>query len=216
MLKRQWHRKFFVLMAGIVLSFAVITMVVSAAAKDDFKDLTEKTRHYKHIDSLYSQKIINGFPDQTFRPGENMKRVDVAVMIYNALHLEPGNVDSLTFTDVPDRAKEAVAALKEKGILDGYNEKIFGAQDTVTRGQVAKFIALAFELDLAVNDQGYTDIDESRSLEEYVNALGASGIAQGYPSGAFGIHDDVKRGDFAAFLDRAMNFDERPKVISIE
>ena len=50
------------------------------------------------------------------------------------------------FTDVPERAKGAVNALKAAGITSGKSATEFGAQDFITRGEFAVWIQKGFEL----------------------------------------------------------------------
>ncbi|GEL77714.1 S-layer homology domain-containing protein [Tenuibacillus multivorans] len=212
-------RKKHLWIVGLVLAMALgIGSVVLADAKDTFTDVDESTSHYTHINALYEQGIISGFPDGTFKPDDGLRRADVAVMVHFALGEPDGDVSAMTFTDVPSYAQEAVAALSEEGVIHGYSEKTFGSNDIATRAQVAKFLVTAFGLEMNVADQGYTDIEDDAMLSDYVNALGASGISDGYPNGEFGVNDKVRRKDFAAFLDRAMNYDEspNPEVIGIE
>ncbi|WP_188206737.1 S-layer homology domain-containing protein [Alkalibacillus aidingensis] len=224
------HRKSTWLIGTVAVVFSLlVTVVASAAANDSFTDIDEDTTHYEEINYLYSEEIIGGFPDDTFRPGNNITRIDAAVMVYRALGLEPGDIESLTFEDIPERdtdeTKEAVAALSEADIINGYSDEEFGATDQISRGQVAKIIVEAYDIPLDVEDQGFNDIELSSILADYINALAAAGITDGYPSGDFGVNDPIKRGDFSAFLTRAIDpalgqdeeeEEEAPQVISIE
>ncbi|TFB24465.1 S-layer homology domain-containing protein [Filobacillus milosensis] len=207
------------LVIGIVLLMAIgVSSVVIADAKDEFTDVDENTSHYTHINSLYEQGIINGYPDGTFRPDKGLRRVEVAIMIHLALGAPEGNVSDMTFTDVPKYAQEAVAALTEMEVIHGFSEEKFGPNELATRAQVSKFLVSSFNISTNVGDQGFTDINDDPMLSDYINAISAAGIADGYPSGEFGVMDNMKRKDFSAMLSRTMEYDNspNPEVIDIE
>ncbi|MGM8215074.1 S-layer homology domain-containing protein [Bacillaceae bacterium W0354] len=199
------YRKFMAASASAALvASAVAPAAVAAGAQDDFSDLSDSYRHYDAVNALYNAGVIGGFPDGTFKAEEQIKRGDVALMIFKALELEEGDADALTFEDVPARLGGVVAKLVEEGIVSGYSDEKFGTDELVTRGQVAKMLVEAFNLDLDVEDQGFGDINASATLAPYVNALAAEGITEGYPNGNFGVNDNIKRGDFSKFLADAM------------
>lgn len=74
--------------------------------------------------------------------------------------------------------------------------------ERVTRGQMATFIARAFDVPPASSDH-FPD-DGGSVHEPAINALFEAGIAAGYTDGTFGPNDLVARQQMATFLARAM------------
>ncbi|MCA0970982.1 S-layer homology domain-containing protein [Halobacillus litoralis] len=183
-----------------VVAGALAPAAVSAAAADDFTDVSEDTRHYEAINALYDMGVIGGFPDDTFRPGDSLKRVDAAKMIYGAAEFSfDGDVD-FDFTDVPARAEQFVDALVEEGVISGYSETQFGPNLNLTREQMAKIIVEAFDFETeGVEESDFTDRSET-SLYPYIDVVADLGIASGYEDGSFGVGDEIKRGDFSKML----------------
>jgi len=66
----------------------------AAAATSPFTDIDQYSVHYNDILKLYSQGVINGFADKTFRPDVNVTRGQAAKMIATALKLDTRNVQN--------------------------------------------------------------------------------------------------------------------------
>ena len=76
----------------------------------------------------------------TFGTYDTIKRVDAAVFVVKALGLNVDSAPASGFTDVPARAEKEVNALKAAGITAGKSTTTFGAQDNITRGELAKWL----------------------------------------------------------------------------
>jgi uncharacterized repeat protein (TIGR02543 family) len=87
--------------------------------------------------------IISGYSDNSFRPGANITRTELAVMIARAYSTEAATAGSSGFTDeseIPDWARGAVSLVKELGIVSGKNGNKFAPQDTATRAEAVTMI----------------------------------------------------------------------------
>lgn len=95
--------------------------------------------------------------------------------------------------------------LAERRITNGCNPPVedrFCPDDPVTRGQMASFLARAFDLPTADGDR-FTD--DAGSVHEYdINRLSVAGITLGCGGDLFCPSDIVDRGSMAAFLVRAL------------
>ena len=134
------YRKF---LAGAATTAVVASSFAGAAGAASFSDVESK---YQAAVDFLASKGINGFPNGTFGTHENIKRVDAAVFVAKALGLDTKNAPDAGFTDVPDRAKGAVNALKEAGITSGKTATTFGSSDLITRGELAVWISKGFDL----------------------------------------------------------------------
>lgn len=111
-----------------------------------FIDVTDDKWFYEYIKTAYNAGIVKGIGD-TFGVGEDISRQDMAVIIYNTLKhcgYEFENMEMTeTFTDMDqcaDYAKNAVMALKNSKIINGYDNNSFGPLNKNTRAEAAKVI----------------------------------------------------------------------------
>lgn len=196
-----------------VATAATATLVASAiapvAASADSKQFTDVNERYAPAVDYVVSKGVNGKTSTQFGVQDSIKRVDAAVFIANALDLnKPGSPDA-GFSDVPARAQDAVNALKEKGIINGKTETRFGANDVLTRGEVALILANAYNLKGDANSVKFTDVNKNR-YGAAVAGLVDAGVTQGISETKFGTDNPVKRGDLAVFLYGLS--DETPEV----
>lgn len=107
-------------------------------------------------------------------------------------------------------AEGAIEAIAAEGITKGCNppdNTIFCPDDTVTRGQMAAFLARAFELPDATTDH-FVD-DDGSTFEDAINKVAEAGITKGCnppENDKYCPTDFVTRGQMAAFLVRAFGY----------
>lgn len=112
------------------------------------------------------------------------------------------------FSDVPPGSAyyEAITALSERGIIQGYADGRFGPADLVLRAQSAALIARAAGwdaenwTDAAFPDRGPVDDDLWRN----VRTLAHYGVAQGYPNGTYDPTGPVLHQQAILFITRAL------------
>jgi len=98
-------------------------------------------------------------------------------------------VDS--FVDVPltHPHAEAIQALKDAGIVNGYDGIHFGPDATLTRAELLKIAIEGAGLDISSYledyENPYDDVGEDHSLKQYIFYAYANEIASGYGDGTF-------------------------------
>jgi SpoIID/LytB domain protein len=105
-----------------------------------FSDLAQTDTHAANIEALAASGITTGYPDGTFRPGQQVTRAQMATFLSTALALTTDRTG--TFVDVPgtgahDRSIEAIA---QRGITSGCDATRFCPGDPVQRGQLTSFL----------------------------------------------------------------------------
>ena len=70
--------------AALALTCAAPAVPASAASYRD----TNRTNYEKAVDALSDAGIINGYPDGTFRPHDNLTRAQAAKIIYELISRE--------------------------------------------------------------------------------------------------------------------------------
>jgi hypothetical protein len=97
------------------------------------------------IQQAYRSQFVSGFPNKTFRPNENVQRVQVIVSLVNGLGLSAGDANVLTaYNDrsaIPDYAKDEVATATKKKIVVNYPQlKQLNPTKDATRAEVAAMV----------------------------------------------------------------------------
>nr|WP_295974420.1 S-layer homology domain-containing protein [uncultured Bacillus sp.] len=167
---------------------------------DNFKDVEK--RYQPAIEYLVS-KGIKGTSADTFGTYDFIKRVDAAVILAEVIGMDIENAPASGFTDVPGRAVKHVNALKAAGITNGKSATSFGAQDLITRGELAVWIEQAFKLQVDAENAVLPFDDVAKQYAQSVAALVSNGVTNGTSATTFGTYDNAKRGDYAIFMYRA-------------
>ena len=146
--------------------------------------------------------ITTGCADERFCPNATVTRGQMAAFLVRAFDLPAASRDY--FTDDESSIFEGdINRLAASGIASGCGSGRFCPGGTITRGQMAAFLARALDLPTVSHDY-FTDDDRS-IFEADINRLAASGIASGCGSGRFCPTSAVTRGQMAAFLRRALS-----------
>ncbi len=116
--------------------------VKETAQKTEFKDVVPGAWYEKYAAAVQSSGVMLGTGDSRFGVGMNITRQDLAVILYRAMGVTD-EARECSFTDSADidgYAKEAVAYLSAKGIINGYEDGSFLPHKYVTRAEAAKLI----------------------------------------------------------------------------
>ncbi|GGD81825.1 glycosyl hydrolase family 18 protein [Paenibacillus nasutitermitis] len=117
-----------------------------------FKDLKESDWYSSAVQTAYSNGLINGYSDGTFRPKEKITREQAMLIIANAMKLTGLKAklsDALTDTilnpfkdasDVSEWAKSSVADNIQSEIVSGKNDARLVPKSNITRAEVAVMI----------------------------------------------------------------------------
>ena len=197
-------------MKKIVLVVMAAMLMLSIAAlpaqAKGFKDVPASHPYYQIIHQLAEVGIINGYPDQSFKPNANVTRGQVALLITRAIEL-PVTQAAKDFTDVPASAANysAIQKMQQAGIFTTDAQgKLYPAQP-ITRAEMAKALVIAFNL-TGTTDAQFTDVTTAHPYYAYINTLYANAITTG-SNGAFMPTKALSRAHFAVFMHRALGED---------
>ena len=107
----------------------------------NFADVSNKRWSYPYIAAAYSAGIITGNEINMFNPEDAITRQDMAVIVARALNMTGGS--SETFADegmISDYAIDGVKALKEAGILNGFEDNTFRPVNNSKRAEAVTII----------------------------------------------------------------------------
>lgn len=81
-------------------TFAVEQILNVILPPSSFHDIPENYWAYTEINELHKQNVLNGYPDNNFRPEANITRAEFATLAIKALKLDDGEImDPLVFDD---------------------------------------------------------------------------------------------------------------------
>lgn len=192
------------LLAVFCIVFSALSFKGQAASLEDIPSSAETEINY-----LMQKRVINGYPDGTFRPAQAVTRAEAAIMLGKALNLSSWK-RTTKFKDVASNsfASGYIASATDKGIITGYKDGTFRPSEPITRGQMALLLQRAFKL-TEKSEIYFKDIPASSSEYDAINTIATAGLASGYPDGTFQPKDSVTRQDFAVFVARGLNEDFR-------
>jgi hypothetical protein len=167
-----------------------------------------------YIETLANKLIINGKPNGTFAPGEEMTRAQFTVLLVKALAL-PGEKYEQRFKDVKatdwfNLNGELAAAIKH-GIIAGKPDGSFAPNEKVTRAQAAIMFNRAMKLGFIKYD--LTMLDKTKRVTDFldvakmndeskvaIEAIYQAGIISGKPDSTFDPNGKTRRDQMAKML----------------
>ncbi|MEW6494371.1 MAG: S-layer homology domain-containing protein [Cyanobacteriota bacterium] len=172
------------------------------------------------IEALAEAKIVNGFPDGTFKPNQAVTRAEFATLVQAAFRSQDIR-ESRKFNDVPNKywASPAIEKAYSSGFMSGYPNNMFRPQEKIPRVQA--LVSLANGLNLKNNSDTQTVLNvyrDSNEIPQYavdpVAAATAKNLVVNYPNVNFLNPNKVAtRADVAAFIYQAKtNLGELPPI----
>lgn len=105
-----------------------------------------------------------------------------------------------------ERHFEAILKITYADIATGFPNGDYRADRSVTRAEMATFLARAFDL-TASSEAPFSDVDPASPHAVGITAVAEAGIATGPGDGTFRPDDPVTRAQMASFLARALDLD---------
>ncbi len=158
------------------------------------------------VGNLAKKGVISGVGDNKFAPNAEVTRAEISAMLVRALDLQSGEA---AFKDVSKDKwyYSSVAAAKEAGLLDGFEDGTFRPDNGVTNEQVVAIMAKYFQ------KNGTTVPNLSLNFDDTVNSWAQDFVRIGMDKGIVINYDDntfkgeakVTRGDCAVMINRFLN-----------
>ncbi|MBH0228825.1 S-layer homology domain-containing protein [Halobacillus yeomjeoni] len=118
-----------------------------------FNDV-EKGKYYtKAVRVAYEKGIINGYPENLFKPEAYITRAEVAVIVDRAYEIKrQGNASGFPDDNKYPWAKESILDLNSLNIINGYPDGTFKPQNDITRAAFAKVLGATINPDFRPKD----------------------------------------------------------------
>lgn len=189
------------------------------ACSISFTDVQTSDYFYEGVFNLYCRGAIGGYPDNTFRPGNNTTRGQLAKIEVLAKGWPLENPPVASFSDVPRGSTfyEYVETARVHGILGGYQDGTFRPDSEVIRGQLAKIVVLGEGWPLLDPPSAtFGDVPVGSPYFRYVETAVAHAVLSGYPDGSFRPSNVATRGQIAKIVylatAPAMTFEEAETI----
>ena len=187
--------------------------LVCADKTEPFSDISGW--YHDYIITCYMADIVNGRPDGTFCPEQNVTRAQFVMMLYNMGGRPEISDTSLGFADANAVSAVYAAAVKwgvKAGIVTGFTDNTFRPNAEISRAQMAtfayRFLKLGVSADVLGELSGRNDFRDYGSIaecyRESVDVMANIGVIQGYPNGSFVPNATATRGQSAAVLSRLL------------
>jgi parallel beta-helix repeat protein len=175
--------------------------------------------------------FISGFPDNSFRPNQNLTRVQAIVSLVDGLGFTGGTVDVLSYyfdrAQIPSYATEKVATATQRRIVVNYpSVRQLEPMQDITRAEVAAMvyqslvalnqlpaIASPFIVTPSANVALFTDV-EGHWAADFINGLARQNFIGGFEDGSFRPDIPINRAQYASLVVNAFNPPARRAAIA--
>lgn len=176
----------------------------------NFVDVNHNHPAKNAILSLSGSGIINGFPNDEFKPEETITRGQAAAILNRVLNLTPTTTNKFNDVDNKHQFSVHIAAMNEAGILKGYENGNFGLNDNLTRIQLAIIIDRAFNVSQIAGEDVhiasfYEDVPSSYWAKVSINVLKKIDKTTVFQTPTFDLQKNTTRAEFTAAVYSAIN-----------
>jgi hypothetical protein len=170
------------------------------ACSIQYSDVPAGSTFYPYIRCLACRGIINGYPDGSFKPNNQVTRGQLSKIVSNAA----GFIDPQTtqlFQDVPAGStyQVYVGRLASRGYIGGYpcggvgepcvppaNLPYFRPNNDATRGQISKIVSNSAGFSDPPGGQQFEDVAVGSAFYTFTFRLVSREVMGGYPCGGIG------------------------------
>ncbi len=118
-----------------------VTPIPTPTPELPFDDVKPGNWFYNDVAYVYEKGIMDGVDNRVFSPNTTLNRAMFVTMLYRVAG-EPAVSKTADFSDVPGGTwfSDAVAWASSQGIVDGYDDDLFGPYNSLTREQLATIL----------------------------------------------------------------------------
>ncbi|HSK24335.1 MAG TPA: 5'-nucleotidase C-terminal domain-containing protein [Egicoccus sp.] len=190
-------------LSGLVAAIMLLTLMplASVAQEAGFSDVDDDNVHRAAIEALAAMEILEGYPDNTFRPGTSINRAQLAAVIARAMDLDP--VTPAGFSDTDGNTHEgAIGALVQAGVITGYADGTFRPGEPIRREHTATIITRWLGLSPAETGP-FSDVAGFHAGN--VHVLERVDVIEGRTADTFAPMSPVTRAQTASLVHRALD-----------
>ncbi|WP_083632286.1 C40 family peptidase [Domibacillus antri] len=188
--------------------YAGAKRVIQEKTPNWFTDVAKSASTYTAIKTLSDQKVITGFNDYTFRPDDKVTRGQAAAIINRILNLQPKVTSPFADVPVSNAFAHDIAAMREAGIISGFDDNTFRPNDEMTRNEMALIIQRAFNLSVPQTSAAgaiFTDVSSSHWAYDGILSLSSIDKTGLFTGNMFNGSQNATREAFTVAIYNAMN-----------
>jgi subtilisin family serine protease len=185
-------------------SFGWGLLNVDDTLKIRFPDVPKSHDFDIYIHNLKFDDIIDGYPDGTYKPNNNVDRGAMAKFIKNGFNI-PTNTTCGDFPDVKvdNDFYTEITSLKCANVIGGYPDGNYKPSNKVIRSHMAKFIVNGSGMETNTTCPQFSDIPANNEFGDMIRTLKCNNVIGGYPDGTYKPNNVVIRSHMAKFVDNA-------------
>lgn len=130
----------------------------------NFNDVPISLWCYNDIAIAVNEKYTSGYPDGTFRPNNNVSRLEASTFLTRIFlrHDKKENIANSAFNDnIPEWGRDAVNYMVSRGFMKGYPDNTFKSDVAISRAEVCALI------DNAIHEiSKFKDLNSSDNLND--------------------------------------------------
>lgn len=161
----------------------------------------------KKLYTYVNAKFISGYPDNTFRPNDNMKICEAITVVSKVggfgSHYVPSGGSKFSDVAENDWFFKNVKYLEDKGLLDFFGLTL-RPNDPITRAEFVELIA-GFGIEGKGTGVAFTDVKNGDPHSSAIFAAAESGLVNGYPDGTFGPGKTITRAEVVTVINRLIS-----------
>lgn len=205
---------------GTLLVLSILLSCLTVFAGVNFSDVAVGASAETAIATLSGKGIISGYPDGTFRPDATITRAEFATIVARLKGFEgAADANAVTgFADLDTDANNAwargyVKAVVDAGIIQGFEDGTFRADESVTYEQAVTMLVRALYADEAENAD-YTTVAEQKGITKDtqtadITAPATRGTIAILTTNALGLSSDAE-----PIAPKTLSVEERRKAIN--
>jgi len=188
----------------------------------NFVDVPQGFWAYPFIQKASQMGFISGFPDNSFRPNQNLTRVQAIVSLIGGVGLTGGTLDVLNYyfdrAQIPSYATEKVATATQRQIVVNYPAvRQLNPNRDITRAEIAALvyqtlvvlnqasaIPSIYIVNASANVPLFTDIG-GHWAADFITALARQNLIGGFEDGSFKPDIPINRAQYASLVVNAFN-----------
>ncbi|QKS72653.1 pullulanase [Paenalkalicoccus suaedae] len=174
-------------------------------AAPSFSDYDSTERYYGEMRDLVQAGVLQGYPNGTFRPYQDVTRLEAGLLLARQLELALDENVEVPFSDIADDFKYAseLAALADADVFLGDEHQRFLPSNGLTRGEAAAILVRGFGLSESAPSVPFTDI-AGHQFEEEIGILYGEEITIGATETTFAPDATLTRLELTLMLHRLL------------
>lgn len=187
----------------LLLATMFVVPAAPVSAGSVFDDVDDGSTHADNIHALAEWGITLGCNSDgsLFCPFDPVNRAQMATFMMRAFVTPDTDLDYFN-DDETSVHQDAINSVASTGITQGCGTYVYCPFDSLSRAQMATFLARA--LDLPSTGTDYFSDDNGSTHEANINAVAAAGITLGCSGSSFCPNNTITRAQMASFLVRSL------------